>query len=183
MASSWSPWRISWVSRNRPNTSVLFLYKTVPKEGHWRKKDAATARFYFCFLPFSHWKWSYFEVLIKFKKNGHTICESYRIFEKIFSLRHHGVKSFWTKVGGFPPMPLWLRLKSHGSDSLSALFTKELLWANLSHRSLQKSDREQFVLFQEWIAILIFCSQKTIDSLKKPKSEFPTLVVRHKNMQ
>ena len=90
---------------------VLFLYKTVPKEGHWRKKAAAAARFYFGVLPFSHWKWSYFENLIKFKKNGHTICDPYQILKKMFSLRHHGVKSFWTKVGDFPPMPLLLGLK------------------------------------------------------------------------
>ena len=31
--------------------------------------------------------------------------------KKIFGLRHHGVKSFWTKVGDFSPMPLILGLK------------------------------------------------------------------------
>ena len=47
---------------------------------------------------------------MKLKKNGHTICDPYLIFKKIFNLRHHGVKSFWTKVGDFSPMPLLLGL-------------------------------------------------------------------------
>ena len=33
-----------------------------------------------------------------------------RFLLKILSLRHHGVKLFWTKVGVFPPMPLLLGL-------------------------------------------------------------------------
>ena len=36
----------------------------------------------FVFLPFSWWKRSYFELLIKFKKNGHTICDPIRFFKK-----------------------------------------------------------------------------------------------------
>ena len=81
----------------------------------WRFFSAAAARFLFGFSPFSLWKRSYFEVLIKFKKIGHTICDPYQIFKKIFSLRHHGVKSFWTKVGDFSPMPRllgWRRPRS-----------------------------------------------------------------------
>ena len=31
------------------------------------------------------------------------------------------------------------------------------------------------LFFKEWIAILLFCTQKTSDTHKKPKSEFPTL--------
>ena len=44
-------------------------------------------------------------------------------------------------------------------DLLPSLFTKE--W---------------FAIFVERMALLLFCSQKTSDSLKKPKTEFPTLL-------
>ena len=57
-------------------------------------KTAEAAQFLFGFLPFSWGKPSYSEVLIKFKKNGQTICDPYQIVKKIFSLRHHGVKPF-----------------------------------------------------------------------------------------
>ena len=79
--------------------------------------------------------------------------------------------------------------ESNGSDSLSSLFTKEWLWANCSSHSLQKSNREQFVpialkkeqnsaslVFLEWIALSLFRSQKTSDSLEKAMSELPTLL-------
>ena len=74
-------------------------------------KLQVTAVFSLVISLFLHRKRSYFEVLIKLKKIGDTICDPCLIFKKIFSLRHHGVKSFWTKVGGFPPMPLLLGLK------------------------------------------------------------------------
>ena len=35
-------------------------------------------------------------------------------------------------------------------------------------------DCERFTLWKEWMAISLFRSQKTSDSLKKPKTEFPT---------
>ena len=44
------------------------------------------------------------------------------------------------------------------SQSLSSLITKE-----------------RFALFQEQIAISLFCLQKKSESLEKPKGEFPTL--------
>ena len=71
------------------------------------------------FLLFWQWKGSCFEVFIKFKKNGHTFCNPYQIFKKLFNLRHHGVKSFWTKIGDFSPMPLLLGLTycyKHGAQ-------------------------------------------------------------------
>ena len=43
----------------------------------WYLKTAEAARFLFGFLPFSWWKQSCFEVLIKFKKKVHTICDLY----------------------------------------------------------------------------------------------------------
>ena len=49
--------------------------------------------------------------------------------------------------------------------SLKIAHFKELLRANGSHRSLQKSES-------------LFRSQKTNDSLEKPKSEFPTMQFR-----
>ena len=54
--------------------------------GHWELFSTKTLR--------SAMKKSYFEVLMELKKIGHTICDPYLIFKKIFSLRHHGVKSF-----------------------------------------------------------------------------------------
>ena len=41
-----------------------------------------------------------------------------------------------------------------------------------------KERRELFAIFQEWITLLVFSSQNTSNTLKKPKSEFPTLRVR-----
>ena len=46
---------------------------------------------------------------------------------------------------------------------------------NCSCRSFQKSDCERFALYRERIAISLFCSQKMINSLEKPKSEFYTV--------
>ena len=46
--------------------------------------------------------------------------------------------------------------------------------ANTSQsRSLQKSDHDQFALFQEQISISLFCSQKKSNSLKKTKEQIP----------
>ena len=81
-----------------------------------RKISAAAACFFVFLLPFSHGKQSYFEVLIKLKKNGQTICDPYQIFKKIINLRHHGVKLFRTKVGDFSPMPLILGLRHFGRN-------------------------------------------------------------------
>ena len=96
----------------------------------WRFFSAAAARFLFGFSPFSLWKRSYFEVLIKFKKIGHTICDPYQIFKKIFSLRHHGVKSFWTKVGDFSPMPRLLGLRIPRARSDRFIFFFQSNWLN-----------------------------------------------------
>ena len=52
------------------------------------------------------------------------------------------------------------------SKSLLSLFAMSLFF---------KERWEQFALFHKRIAISLFCSQKTSDSLKKPKSEFPTV--------
>ena len=52
------------------------------------------------------------------------------------------------------------------SKSLLSLFAMSLFF---------KERWEQFALFHKQIAISLFCSQKTSDSLKKPKSEFPTV--------
>ena len=64
---------------------------------------------------------------MKLKKIGHTICDPYLIFKKIFSLRHHGVKLFWTKVGDFSPMPflLGLRLEVHMCPTCTILSSKQ----------------------------------------------------------
>ena len=108
------------------------------------------------------------------------------------------------------------------SQSLSSLFKKEQPWANHSHCSLQKIDRERITLvaillmnqanrsqknkqFSQKNAFFVFhCfspfknksdgsdllffkskslfdSQKTSDSLKKPKSKYPHLAVVNKN--
>ena len=40
-----------------------------------------------------------------------------------------------------------------------------------------KERQERWALFQELIAISLFHSQKTSDLIKKPKSEFPTLII------
>ena len=56
----------------------LFGYLHESKQyqaGHWILKSAEAARFVRV-SPSSRWKLSYFEVLIKFKKISHTICDS-----------------------------------------------------------------------------------------------------------
>ena len=91
-------------------------------------------------------------------------------------------------------------LKSHGSDFLLVLLTKERPWKNCSYHSLQKSDRERiapytlykratvsdlllllmakeqserFARFHEQIAFLLFRSQKTSNSLRKTDKRIP----------
>ena len=79
-------------------------------------------------------------------------------------------------------------LKSDGSDKLSSLFKKDNLeqiaplaiykkaTISVSLLLLMTKERwEHFVLFHRQIALLFFCSQKMIASLKKLMSEFPTL--------
>ena len=79
-------------------------------------------------------------------------------------------------------------LKSNRSDKLSSLFKKDNLeqiaplaiykkaTISVSLLSLMTKERwEHFVLFHRQIALLFFCSQKMIASLKKLMSEFPTL--------
>ena len=61
--------------------------------------------------------------------------------------------------------------------SFSPFYAKEQLWANPSACSEQKSDREQFALFHERIALSLFLSQKTSKWLEKPMREFPTLLI------
>ena len=58
----------------------------------------------------------------------------------------------------------------------ASFFKKEQPCANRSRCSLQMSNCERFALFQEWTAISLFCSQKTSDSLKTPKREFPLVL-------
>ena len=62
--------------------------------------------------------------------------------------------------------------------SLIALYkrsTMSITFPSLFIKELQT----RFALFQEGIALSLFCSQKTSDSLEKPKSEFPTLITVH----
>ena len=79
-------------------------------------------------------------------------------------------------------------LKSNGSDKLSSIFKKDNLeqiaplaiykkvTISVSLLLLMTKERwEHFVLFHRQIALLFFCSQKMIASLKKLMSEFPTL--------
>ena len=86
---------------------------------------------------------------------------------------------------------LSLQKSNHEQIALVALY-KRVAWANRSccslncsccslqksGRSLKKSRRakERNIRFSEWIALLLFRSQRTSDSLKKPNSEFPTLL-------
>ena len=44
-------------------------------------------------------------------------------------------------------------LKRYGSDLLSSLFSKEWLWANRSHCSLQKIDRKKTRICAHWIIL------------------------------
>ena len=54
---------------------------------------------------------------MNFKKNGHTICNPHKIFYKIFSLRHHGGKLFWTKLEFFLQCHSY---KGYSTDSIQA---------------------------------------------------------------
>ena len=80
------------------------------------------------------------------------------------------------------PVILHSFLKTNGINSLSLLFTKEQQWVNRSHHSLkksdgrdsipsffEKSDRSDSLFFPNLIDLLLFQSQKTSYSLKKPK--------------
>ena len=61
------------------------------------------------------------------------------------------------------------------SESLLSFFTKERLKAICSRRSVQNRDGSNSLFLKKES---LFRSQKTSDSLKKPKSEFPTLSQR-----
>ena len=80
------------------------------------------------------------------------------------------------------PVILHSFLKTNGINSLSLLFTKEQQWVNRSHQSLKKSDGRDSIpsffeksdgsdslFFPNLIDLLLFQSQKTSYSLKKPK--------------
>ena len=78
-----------------PFGTARYYSIAIPKEGHvGGKHTLQQPGFDFVLSPFSHRKRSYFEVLIKLKMIGHTICDPFLILKKIFSLRHHGVKLF-----------------------------------------------------------------------------------------
>ena len=66
--------------------------------------------------------------------------------------------------------------KSHMSDSLTSIFTKEQPWAIRSRRSLTKN--EKAIRSKKMIELLFrsFAHKKRAIRSKKPKSKFPTLV-------
>ena len=70
------------------------------------------------------------------------------------------------------------KLKSDSSESLLLLLKKEPPWVNRSCRSLKRATRVMcsFSWANHSFALSLFSSQKTSDSLKKPLSEFPTLL-------
>ena len=107
----------------------------------------------------------------KFKKNGHTIYDPYQIFKKIFILRHHGLKSFWTKVGDFPPMPLLLGLKERlEQKDWFTLFTFSNERATRAIRagsSLQKERKERNCSFTKSERAIRSFLSKTSDSHTK----------------
>ena len=97
-----------------------FYTKQYKRRGIGGKKPLQRPAFILYFVIFTlkmKLFWSSYEIL----KNDDTICDPYQIFLKIFSFRHHGVKSFWTNVGGFPPMPIWLGLISRTMYTLIVL--------------------------------------------------------------
>ena len=103
-------------------------------------------------------KRSYFEVFIKLKKNGHTICDPYQIIKKIFTLRHHSVKSFWTKVGDFSPMPRLLRLTlSLIGNFLFGFFMwiTRILWAKE-----RKSKISNLLFSMSELLLSLFCKKR-----------------------
>ena len=102
--------------------------RRVPKEWHWYLNTAEETRFLLVFCHFLGENEVIFKILINLKKNGHTICDPYQICFKIFSLRHHGVKSFWTKVGLSIPMPLLLGLTKVSSYFVESYYSVLLLF-------------------------------------------------------
>ena len=72
------------------------------------------------------------------------------------------------------------KLKRNGSKSLLSHLEKRATVSELFLSLFEKSDKCDLLFFMsEWLfcsfAFLLFCSQKTSNSLKKPLSEFPTL--------
>ena len=99
-----------------------------------------------------------------------VIC-SFALKNEWFNWKNSYFSSFfWQFFTAFP----FLCPRPNCSPCSVALF-KEQQWANRSRCSLQKSNCKGFTVFHERIAILLFCSQKTSDLLKKPNREFPTL--------
>ena len=78
----------------------------------------------------------------------------------------------------FPPVTLYKRATVR--NLLPSLFTKERPWAIRSGRSWLKSDWSDSLFF---MSRSLFHSQKTIQSLEKPMSEFPTQSMCHMQRQ
>ena len=99
-----------------------------------------------------------------------VIC-SFALKNEWFNWKNSYFSSFfWQFFTAFP----FLCPRPNCSPCSVALF-KEQQWANRSRCSLQKSNCKGFTVFHERIPILLFCSQKTSNLLKKPNREFPTL--------
>ena len=82
-----------------------------------RTKGGALEKKISCSGPVSSWFFAIFALKTKLFWSSYKIqkewpynLQPYQMFKKIFSLRHHGVKLFWTKVGVLSPMPLLLGL-------------------------------------------------------------------------
>ena len=67
------------------------------------------------FLPFSPWKRSYLKFLLNSKRMVIQFATHNRLNKKIFSLRHHGVKLFWTKVWSFFSNATLIRVNENGT--------------------------------------------------------------------
>ena len=68
------------------STTYIYIKDNGTKGGALRFKYRCNSPVYFQFLAIFVVKTKLFEVLMKLKKKGHTICDPYQIFKKIFSL-------------------------------------------------------------------------------------------------
>ena len=102
--------------------------------------------------------------LLFFTSESHFRSQKRKIHPKIFLIFFKVFGRFSQRFPFFMPK----------GKSLLSLFTKEWL-------SFLKERCEPFDLFHEQITLLLFCSQKTNNLLKKSMSEFPTLVFEPKS--
>ena len=121
----------------------------IPSTGHWIFKSAAAAFFFSLFAIFTT-KMKLFGSSCQIQKE-----RSYNLWPiadlKKNSLRHHGVKSFWTIVGFLNPMSRRSGLIHCRIDSSTSLALNCLTLSSVQYMYILQNLRNQIMTTNMWI--------------------------------